>query len=159
MINSDRRHSIAGAFVFLLLGVFALFSMLLVLLGTQAYRAAVEQTAAHGRARILQTFVRNAVRADDVLGVIEVRQIDALPVLAFAGEADGERYEKTIYCYDGALRERYASADYPFSPEEGEMICEAASFEPKLKDGLLDVTLTDTDGRVYKISIAQRCGG
>lgn len=33
-----KSHSISGAFVFMLLGVFAVFSMLLVVLGAQAYR-------------------------------------------------------------------------------------------------------------------------
>ena len=33
-----KSHSISGAFVFTLLGVFAVFSMLLVVLSAQAYR-------------------------------------------------------------------------------------------------------------------------
>ena len=33
-----KSHSISGAFVFTLLGAFAVFSMLLVVLGAQAYR-------------------------------------------------------------------------------------------------------------------------
>ena len=36
-----KSHSISGAFVFMLLGVFAVFSMLLVVLGAQAYRTTV----------------------------------------------------------------------------------------------------------------------
>ena len=37
-----KSHSISGAFVFMLLGVFAVFSMLLVVLGAQAYRTTVD---------------------------------------------------------------------------------------------------------------------
>lgn len=58
-----KRHSISGAFVFLLLGVFAVFSMLLTVLGAQAYREIIDESSSHTRGRIMQTFVRNAVRA------------------------------------------------------------------------------------------------
>ena len=37
-----KSHSISGAFVFTLLGAFAVFSMLLVVLGAQAYRTTVD---------------------------------------------------------------------------------------------------------------------
>ena len=40
-----KSHSISGAFVFMLLGVFAVFSMLLVVLGAQAYRTTVDGAA------------------------------------------------------------------------------------------------------------------
>lgn len=63
-----KSHSISGAFVFMLLGVFAVFSMLLVVLGAQAYRTTVDGAAAHTQKRIVTAFVRNAVRAQDERG-------------------------------------------------------------------------------------------
>ena len=57
-----KSHSISGAFVFTLLGAFAVFSMLLVVLGAQAYRTTVDGASAHTRKRIAAAFVRNAVR-------------------------------------------------------------------------------------------------
>ena len=60
-----KSHSISGAFVFTLLGAFAVFSMLLVVLGAQAYRTTVDGASAHTRKRIAAAFVRNAVRAQD----------------------------------------------------------------------------------------------
>lgn len=42
-----KRHSISGAFVFLLLGVFAVFSMLLTVLGAQAYREIIDESSSH----------------------------------------------------------------------------------------------------------------
>ena len=50
-----KRHSISGAFVFLLLGVFAVFSMLLTVLGAQAYREIIDELSSHTRGRIMQT--------------------------------------------------------------------------------------------------------
>ena len=40
-IHAAREHSVSGEFVFLLLGVFAVFSTLLVLLSAQLYRVTV----------------------------------------------------------------------------------------------------------------------
>ena len=45
-------HAVSGLFVFLLLGVFAVFSTVMVLLGVKAYRGAVERTEAHNASRI-----------------------------------------------------------------------------------------------------------
>lgn len=71
-----KSHSISGAFVFMLLGVFAVFSMLLVVLGAQAYRTTVDGAAAHTQKRIVTAFVRNAVRAQDERGAITVEEHD-----------------------------------------------------------------------------------
>lgn len=81
-----KSHSISGAFVFMLLGVFAVFSMLLVVLGAQAYRTTVDGAAAHTQKRIVTAFVRNAVRAQDERGAITVEEHDGLPVLALSSE-------------------------------------------------------------------------
>lgn len=153
----EKRHSISGAFVFLLLGVFAVFSMMLVLLGAQAYRVTVEQTAMHTQQRVFHAYVRNAVRADDGDGEMTIQTIDGIPVLTLAEELDGERYMKAIYCCDGELRELFTAEEYGFNPEEGERICAAQSLDFALGDGLLTATITDADGRPYAIEIARRC--
>lgn len=150
-----RSHSIAGAFVFLLLGVFAVMSTMLVLFGAQAYRNTVEETAGHNQARILQSFVRNAVLAEDVAGALAVEEAAGLPVLTVTDESIG--YVKYIYVYDGALRELFISADREFEPEQGEPICAAAAMSPSLSGGLLTVELTDENGGASTMTLALRC--
>ncbi len=157
-MTMDKHHSVSGTFVFLLLGVFALLSMLLVLLGAQAYRSGVEQTTSNGQVRVLQAFVRNAVRADDAQGVIRVDEIDGLPVIKFVSDMDGERYTKYIYCYAGELRELFTAEEYGFDPEDGERICEAWSFYPAIEDGLMTIELTGENGEPCTVSIALRGG-
>ena len=105
-----KSHSISGAFVFMLLGAFAVFSMLLVVLGAQAYRTTVDGASAHTRKRIAAAFVRNAVRAQDERGAIAVEDRDGLPVLALSSEWDGERkredYRRMMTLYRGALLQK-----------------------------------------------------
>ena len=122
-----KSHSISGAFVFTLLGAFAVFSMLLVVLGAQAYRTTVDGASAHTRKRIAAAFVRNAVRAQDERGAIAVEDRDGLPVLALTSEWDGEP------------------------------VCAAQAFEPTLEGDLLTVRVTDETGHVSTVYIARRC--
>ena len=143
-----KSHSISGAFVFTLLGAFAVFSMLLVVLGAQAYRT---------RKRIAAAFVRNAVRAQDERGAIAVEDRDGLPVLALSSEWDGERYVQYIYGYQGQLCELFTAAEYDFVPEDGEPVCAAQAFEPTLEGDLLTVRVTDETGHVSTVYIARRC--
>lgn len=152
-----KSHSISGAFVFMLLGVFAVFSMLLVLLGAQAYRTTVDSAAAHTQKRIVTAFVRNAVRAQDEAGAIAVEEHDGLPVLALTSEMDGERYVQYIYSCNGQLCELFTSAEYGFAPEDGEAVCAVQTFEPTLEGNLLTVRVTDEAGDFSTVYIARRC--
>ena len=152
-----KSHSISGAFVFMLLGVFAVFSMLLVVLGAQAYRTTVDSASAHTRKRIAAAIVRNAVRAQDERGAITVEDRDGLPVLALSSEWDGERYVQYIYGYQGQLCELFTAAEYDFAPEDGEPVCAAQAFEPTLEGDLLTVRVTDETGHVSTVYIARRC--
>ena len=152
-----KSHSISGAFVFMLLGIFAVFSMLLVVLGARAYRATVDGASAHTRKRIAAAFVRNAVRAQDERGAIAVEEHDGLPVLALTSELDGESYVQYIYGYNGQLCELFTSAEYGFAPEDGEAVCAAQTFEPTLEGDLLTVRVTDENGGFSTVYIARRC--
>ena len=139
-----KSHSISGAFVFTLLGAFAVFSMLLVVLGAQAYRTTVDGASAH-------------TRKQDERGAIAVEDRDGLPVLALSSEWDGERYVQYIYGYQGQLCELFTAAEYDFVPEDGEPVCAAQAFEPTLEGDLLTVRVTDETGHVSTVYIARRC--
>ena len=156
MVRQEGGHAISGAFVFLLLGVFAVFSTLLVLLCAQAYRNTVDQTSLHGEARIMQAFVRNTLRAEDATGAIDVIDVDGITALTITDSFGGDEYIRYIYCYNGMLRDLFTSAESGFRPEDGEEICVAKDFHAVLEDGLLKAELTGTDGTLYTASIAQR---
>ncbi|MCQ2437387.1 MAG: DUF4860 domain-containing protein [Clostridia bacterium] len=136
---NERKHTVSGAFVFLLLGLFAVFSMVLVLFGARAYRNSLTLTDVHNEDRILHAIVVNTVAAGDREGAIAVKDESGIPTLQVRDEFDNEVYINYIYCYDGCLRELYT--DLPFDPEMGEVLCAAECFEPTLENGMLTVTL------------------
>ena len=157
MRRKGGSHAISGAFVFLLLGVFAVISTLLVLLCAQAYRNTVDQTALHRDERIIQSFIRNTLRGEDAENAFGNVEIDGVHALTIANELEGELYLRYLYCYDGKLWDLFRSADDPFDLTLGEEVCPAESFTASLSDGLVTVEMTDVQGQSYTFSIAQRC--
>lgn len=149
--------AVSGAFVFLLLGTFALLSTLMVLLSAQMYRATVAQTEAHGRSRLPGSYLLNAVHGADRAGAVEVLRLDGVDVLALNDLSDGEGYQTQMYCYNGYLRERYAGAQEPFEPEYGEPVCELAGFTPAWHGDLLEMRLTDAGGTEQTLRVHLRC--
>lgn len=154
----EGRHVVSGVFIFLLLGIFAVFSTVMVLFSAQFYRGTVDQTNRHNEDRVLIHYVINAVRGSDAAGSVTVAEEAGLPVLSLGMEADGDRYETKIYCYDGALRELFMDAAEPFDPEYGEVICPAEAFTPVMEGGLLTMTLTNSRGEIQTVHMALRCG-
>lgn len=156
--GTAHRHTIAQAFVFLLLGVFAVLSTLMVLLSAQLYRDTVARTEEHADRRILSSYVTNVVRGSDEAGMISVEQRAGLDVLAMRMEIEGSDYETLVYCYDGALRELFVEAGEEFEPDFGEIICDAQAFVPEIHDGLLEIGLVDANGCEDRVCIALRTG-
>lgn len=152
-----QKHSISQVFVFLLLGVFAVFSTLMVLLGAQLYRGTVDQTEQHSEKRLLFSYINNAVRGNDAANLVSVDNRSGIDVLVFGFEADGELYETLVYCYEGSLRELFISAQQEFEPDYGEVICSAETFIPRLEDELLSIRIAGTSGQEEELHIALRC--
>lgn len=155
MNKIKSSHSISGLFVFLLLGVFVVFSMTMVLLGTKAYRSTILHSEMHNRQRISTSYIRSMLRADDESDVLMVEDLDGIQSVSMVDTYDDTSYITRLYVYDGMLREWFAEADMEFDPRSGEAVCEAESLRATLEDGLLTVTVT-ADGTDHKIIYAPR---
>lgn len=158
MKRYDRNHAIAGVFVFVLLGVFAVFGTILVLLCSQAYRGTVLRTAEHNEARVLRSFLRHAVRAEDEAGAVTVREIDGRTMLCIGDDASDSAYVTYLYVHDGRLCEQYADGRVPFLAERGEEICAATDFRAVLDGCRLTASITDGEGRTSDIVIVLYSG-
>ena len=146
-------HVITGAFAFLLLGLFAVFSTIIVLLGVKAYRGAVERTEQHNTARIGNAYIRSMLRSDDEIGALSFEEIEGavssdsgeetvtLPTLALRNDYDGETYITRIYVYDGSLREWFTREETPFHPDDGEIVCPAEELQANFEGRLLRVRI------------------
>lgn len=156
---NGQPRMIQSVFVLLFLAVFAAMSTLLVTLGAQVYRGTVERANENNQARILSMVVRSSLWAEDGLGEVVIEDHDGLQALAVVSTYDEETYIKRLFCRDGMLYESFTSAEYPFSPESGESLCEAAALELSLEKGLLNVLLTALDGSQSQVLLQLRTAG
>ena len=76
-LRSDS-HTIAGAFVFLLLGLFALFSVMLVLLCAGAYNRVAAAGERNNQTRISPAYLRTMVRGHDFQGGIRTEKLTGI---------------------------------------------------------------------------------
>ena len=132
-------HVISGVFVFLLLGLFAVFSTVMVLTGAKAYKGTADRAAEHNAQRIAGAYVRSMVRSDDQNGGVRVEDVDGVPAITMENVYDGETYVTRVYAYDGMLREWFASTEVDFEPENGEMVCAADEMTAGIENGVLSV--------------------
>lgn len=145
MSRSGPSHAISGVFVFLLLGIFAVFSTVMVVLGAKAYKATADRAAEHNAGRIACAYVRSMVRADDDSDSLRVDGIDGLSTVTMHYNYDGEEYLTRIYVYDGMLREWFSYAEADFEPEDGEAVCAADEMQASLSGHLLSVRMRHGD--------------
>ena len=156
MKKNQPSHAISGVFVFLLLGVFAVFSTVMVLLGARTYKATSERTQEHNAGRVAAAYVRSMVRADDRDNVIRMEEVGGVQAVTMQYEYDGEQYLTRLYAYDGSLRELFTAAEFEFDPEQGEPVCSLEGLTGEMSPGLLTLHLTD-NGAETTVSIALRC--
>ena len=156
--NAKVQHSMQGAFIFVLLGLFALMSTLMVLLGAQMYRGTVDHSQYNNENRIMGAYVRSMIRSMDA-GDISVEEPGGITALALKESWEGTEYVTWLYQYNGKLYELFADMEDDFNPERGTEICPANSLSAEITDGLLTVNLTDGDGQPCTVSVALRCAG
>ena len=151
------NHSMQGVFVFVLLGMFAVVSTLIVLLGAQMYRNTVDRAASNNEDRVLAAYVRSMVRAEDADRAVTVEPQNGITTLALREDLDGTPYVTWLYCYQDQLYEHFTSQGDDFDPEDGIAICPAQKFEPRIEGGLLTVNLKDGNGKAETVRVALRC--
>lgn len=137
-----------GLLLFLIYGMFALFSLLLVVIGARVYRNIVSTGEENTQMRAAFSYVANKVRAKGgARDTVSLEEKEGLQVLTLAGDVGNQGYETCIYYYDGKLCESYRAADLPFSPDTGEKIVEVEDFMmEETKSGQLLISIKDSGG-------------
>ena len=117
-----RRHAVNGLLTLLIYGIFALFSLFLVVIGARVYRNIVAAGRENTQLRSSFSYVANKVRMSTrAAGSVRLEEQEGMEVLVL--ESGTEGYETRIYYYDGALREAYQASDRPLDPKLGIWCC------------------------------------
>ena len=91
-----NNHAISGVFVFLLLGIFAIFSTIMVVMGAKAYRGMVEKADVHNSIRVASSYIRTMLRSNDEAGVLRVEDVDGVQTITMENDY-GDIYVTRIY--------------------------------------------------------------
>lgn len=151
---SVNRHSVSGLFVFLLLGVFAVFSTITVLLGARVYRNITQTQTAHNLSRIAPAYLRSMIRSADEKTAFTIQEIDDNnDMLIISQTYDDETTNTYIYCHDGVLRECFISTDMDFALGDGEEVCALDGLRFTQATGLLHVMLI-SKGKTTEMNVA-----
>lgn len=174
------KHQISGLFVFVLIGAYAIFSLLLVLIGVQAYRTVVQDSDRNGQIRTTLSYVSNRIRSAD--GIVRVEQMgeDKKNVLVLEQNYEGERYQTRIYYMpdgfseqddedgqsekapvsetSGALYEQLVSYDEAFDPDMGEQIVAIGTFDITQEGNTITLKLTTLEGEPHEMQLKLRTG-
>lgn len=138
-----RETSSAGSLlVFLVYGMFALFSLLLVVIGAGVYRDIVAAGQQNTALRASLFYLSNQVRMCS--GEVQLAEQDGMQLLVLRDE--GGEGETLICCQDGVLREYYGPADTGTSLAElagmGERVTALDELRFSQEDGVLTVTVS-----------------
>ena len=88
--KAASRGGISGVFVFVLMGIFALVSTLMVLFGARAYRNITQRADENNAARVLSAFVRSSLVGEDEAGRLELREEGGVQTLCFLSSDSGD---------------------------------------------------------------------
>lgn len=147
-------HAISGVFVFLLLGIFAVFSTIMVLMSAKAYKGMVDEAALHNSIRVASSYIRTMLRSDDETGVLKIEEVNGIHTITMENDWE-DIYVTRLYVYEGKLREWFAMAEIPFVPENGETVCDLDSMKAEISDGILKVIVSE-NGTEMEIDFAPR---
>jgi len=152
-------HSIQSAFIFLLIGLFAITSVSLTLVGARVYRKVTDSAAQNSDSQITLSYLCNKLRAFDALDHVQLAEREGVQTLCLYETIDGERYETTIYAYQGAIWERFTLQSEPFEPDDGERLTSAESLDfSLLAPDLIQATIRMASGESRTLRIALRAG-
>ena len=153
----NKSHGISGVFVFLLLGVFAVFGTVLVLFSAEAYRDTVAAASEHNAQRILESVCRNMIRSSDRVNGVFTREDGA--VLCTSDGDEEETYITGLYVFEDRLMQYVFEKEEGLRKEYGEFLCNAKSLHAELDGQRLTVCLTDENGTEHILIMALRAAG
>lgn len=150
--------AVRGMFMFALLAVFAVLSVIVVLVGARVYRAVDERGSDNYTTRTALSYIAGKVRASDAAGRIKTISLDGAEALVLEADYDGTLYATYIYAHEGQLMEYFGREGREFSLSHGETIGAAGGFTSALQDGLLILSIQSEDGRTETLKLYLQSG-
>lgn len=155
--TEKKSHTMSVLFTMLLFLVFVLCALFTVLIGSRVYENITVRSDLSYTGNTSLSYIANKVRQGDRAGLVDVVEIDGIPVLEMKQEIGESEYVTWIYWTDGAIRELFTDTSSGLGLEDGLEILECGGLALSKEDQLLHIeTLGEGGG---SISISLRSGG
>ncbi|MDY3249086.1 MAG: DUF4860 domain-containing protein [Candidatus Choladocola sp.] len=160
-----KRHQADSLFTFLLLLIFALFTLVLAGTGGAVYKNGVTHLNENYTSRTAIAYVSEKVRQHDSSNDVFLTSVEDLPALGLRDAFDGETFLTYIYFYEGCLRELFVREDTVPTASSGTRIVDLSSFtvenpgttEPADAGSLFRVTAVSPEGDALSLFIHLSC--
>ena len=156
-----RRQSSAGTMASLVLTcVFGATLLLSLVTGAGVYRRVEDRVEESARARVSLSYITAKIHACDRAGMVEAGSFGEGGAVFLYEEMEGTVYKTILYVYEGNLMEMLCGEEGEMPPEFGETVSPARALgvtEPR--DGLLRLTVTETDGQERSADVYIRSVG
>lgn len=146
-----RRHSVSDLYLFAVFGIFAVFSLLIVILGAKVFQRVSVTTDMNNEVRSSLFYIVNKVRSADQTNNIKIEEKNGFSLLILGG-AENE-YETYIYYYDGSIRELMNKKNTVFDPNLGDSIVKIKNFMVEKNGNLMILSVTASDDKTYDMHI------
>lgn len=130
-----KKHSMDSLFTFLLLLVFALFTLMLAAMGSAIYRNGMKHLNENYTSRTAIAYLSEKIRQHDAAGDIFLTEVEEIPSIGFRDVIEEDSFITYVYYYDGALRELFVHQGTAPLAAMGNSIVELEAFEIRELDG------------------------
>ena len=155
--TEKKGHMTSVLFTMLLFLVFVLSALFTVLIGSRVYENITVRSDANYTGSTALSYIANKVRQGDRAGLVDVVDIDGIPVLEMKQEIGDSEYVTWIYWKDGTIRELFTDTSSGLGLEDGLTILECGGLDLSKDGQLLCIeTLGEGGGAV---SLSLRSGG
>lgn len=149
-----KAHSIDILFMLVLFSVFAVMSVMLILIGSNVYGKIIASQDKNGNNQTILSYITNKVRACQLDNGIFVEEKDGTKVLVVKTAVENEVYEMLIYEVDGKLKEATISEGDDYTLDFGDVLAEVSDFDISMDNltGLLTITV-GSEGNIRSVDV------
>ncbi|MCL1989175.1 MAG: DUF4860 domain-containing protein [Firmicutes bacterium] len=157
----NRRHIVDVLFTLALFCVFAAASLIVVFIGAEVYRNAVNRIDTGFEVNTTLMFVSTNIRQRDSYNAVRIDEIEGHHALVLQQDIGEQTFETWIFHYDGALREIFINAENRtvLALAAGQHLVNVYYFDIELvEDRLVAITVGSESGYSAQMLVGLRSG-
>lgn len=146
--RKQKRHVMDLLFTLGLFAVFAILSLLIVMVGAGVYQSTTARMEENYTTRTTLSYITEKLHQHDRSGGIRMTSVEGVPAISMEESIDGVSYTTYIYYYDGNVCELFTATRNEPTCRRGTPVLEAAGLEiEEIGEQCYRLTVTDGSGR------------